>query len=162
MKPLRYLIIHCTASPGGRDITAADIIRWHTSPPPLGRGWSRVGYSDLIRLDGSLVNLRDFNQNDSVESDEYTFGDIGKNEVSRHIVYAGGCDSHMRPKDTRTPEQNAALTDYVRFMVRRHPAISIAGHYHFARKACPGFDVQAWLIVHNNKNENADSRNSNQ
>lgn len=145
MKPLRYLILHCTASPEGRNITAADIIRWHTSPPPLGRGWSRVGYSDLIMLDGSLINLRDYNQNDQVENDEYTFGVIGKNEVSRHIVYAGGCDARMSPMDTRTPDQIAAMTDYIRFMVRRHPAILIAGHYHFARKACPSFHVEEWL-----------------
>ncbi|MFA7629004.1 MAG: lysozyme, partial [Candidatus Dojkabacteria bacterium] len=29
MKTLQYLVIHCTATPAGRAVTAADIRRWH-------------------------------------------------------------------------------------------------------------------------------------
>lgn len=43
-KALQYLVIHCTATPEGREVSAADIRRWHTSPPSEGgRGWKQVG-----------------------------------------------------------------------------------------------------------------------
>ena len=29
---LKYLVIHCTATPEGRDVSAAEIRRWHTAP----------------------------------------------------------------------------------------------------------------------------------
>jgi hypothetical protein len=50
-KKLTYLVIHCTATPEGRDVTKEDIIRWHTAPKSKGgRGWSIVGYSRMINL----------------------------------------------------------------------------------------------------------------
>ena len=140
MAQLAYLIIHCTATPAGREVSREDIERWHLK----GRGWRRVGYTDLITLKGSLVNLTPFDQDDDVEAWELTNGVRGKNSVSRHIVYAGGLDKSMKPKDTRTTEQKGCLADYVRYMVRRRPSIVVAGHYHFANKACPSFDVEAW------------------
>ncbi len=139
-KPLKYLVIHCTATPEGREVTAADIERWHLG----GRGWSRVGYSDLIDLHGRLINLVPFNSDGQIDVWEISNGARGINGVSRHVVYAGGCDRAMKPEDTRTPEQKTALADYVRYMVRRHPGIQVAGHYHFSSKACPSFKVEDW------------------
>ena len=54
-KKFEYLVIHCTATREGENITPEQIREWHMGEN--GRGWSRVGYSDLIMLDGSLVNL---------------------------------------------------------------------------------------------------------
>ena len=31
-KALKYLVIHCTATPEGRDVSSADIRRMHTAP----------------------------------------------------------------------------------------------------------------------------------
>lgn len=36
MGTLRYLVIHCTATPCGREVTGAEIRRWHTSPVSQG------------------------------------------------------------------------------------------------------------------------------
>lgn len=151
---IKYLVVHCTATPEGREVTKADIERWHLSPKPSGRGWSRVGYTDLIQLGGELVNLSPFNQDNIIQNHEMTWGAKGINEVSRHVVYAGGCDKNMNPKDTRTIAQKEALEVYVKYMILRHPHIKIAGHYQFAAKACPSFEVPKWLksIGINNKN----------
>ena len=55
MAKLERLVIHCTATPPGREVSAADIRRWHTAPVSQGgRGWRQVGYTDLIHLDGSV------------------------------------------------------------------------------------------------------------
>ncbi|RHB24096.1 lysozyme, partial [Bacteroides stercoris] len=32
MAKLKYLVIHCTATPEGREVSSADIRKWHTSP----------------------------------------------------------------------------------------------------------------------------------
>lgn len=145
MSRLQYLVIHCTATPEGREVSAADIRRWHTSPPPAGRGWKQVGYTDLFHLDGSVERLVANNEDANVDPWEITNGAAGYNGVSRHIVYAGGCDAGMKPKDTRTAAQREALRKYVLDFHARHPGVRIVGHNQLAAKACPSFDVAAWL-----------------
>jgi N-acetylmuramoyl-L-alanine amidase len=144
-KKLTNLVIHCTATPEGREVSAQQIKQWHTAPKPRGRGWSRVGYSDLIELDGTLVNMREYNQDNLVQRSEMTWGVRGKNGTSRHVVYVGGLDSQFNPKDTRTDAQKKALETYVKFQILRNPNIKVSGHYHFSAKACPCFDVEEWL-----------------
>lgn len=145
-KPMKYLVIHCTATPEGREVSSADIRRWHTSPPPAGKGWRHVGYTDLIHLDGTIERLAPNNEDNRVDNWEITNGAAGYNSVSRHIVYVGGCDSAMRPKDTRTAAQCEALKRYVLEFHSRFPQIRIVGHHDLnPAKACPSFDVRAWL-----------------
>ena len=146
MAKLKYLVIHCTATPEGREVSAADIRRWHTAPKPTGRGWKQVGYTDLFHLDGTVERLVQNNEDENVDNWEITNGAAGYNSISRHIVYAGGMTAdNKRPKDTRTAAQKEALKRYVLDFHRKHPTIKIVGHNQLAAKACPSFDVPAWL-----------------
>ncbi len=147
MARLKYLVIHCTATREGREVSAAEIRRWHTSPTSAGgRGWKQVGYTDLIHLDGEVERLVGNNEDANVDPWEITNGAKGYNSVSRHVVYAGGCAKDGKtPKDTRTPAQHKALVEYVRDFHRRFPGVRIIGHNEVAAKACPSFDVQKWL-----------------
>lgn len=144
---MKRLVIHCTATPEGREVAAADIRHWHCDPVSKGgRGWKQVGYTDLIHLDGSVERLVRNNEDAVVDAWEVTNGAKGYNTTSRHIVYVGGCDKNMQPKDTRTEAQKKSLTDYVRNFHERFPSILIVGHNELdGRKACPSFDVQKWL-----------------
>jgi N-acetylmuramoyl-L-alanine amidase len=175
-KKLTFLIIHCSATPGGREVTSDTIRQWHMGPlfngktiifegktyPSVealpdkfiggvsikkirGRGWSRVGYADMVHLDGSIENLVPYDENDVVDPWEITNGASGINSISRHIVYVGGTDSKGYPEDTRTLKQIMALDEYVNNVVAKHPHILIAGHSDFAPKACPSFAVKEWL-----------------
>lgn len=128
-------------------MTGADIRRWHTSPKSKGgRGWRQVGYTDLIRLDGTVERLVENNEDAYVDGWEITNGARGYNAVSRHIVYAGGVAKDGKtPKDTRTAAQKAALEKYVKDFHKRFPKVRIIGHGEIAAKACPSFDVQKWL-----------------
>lgn len=147
-KKLKYLVIHCTATPAGREVSADDIRRWHTSPVSQGgRGWKQVGYTDLFHLDGSVERLVKNNEDMSVDPWEVTNGAAGYNSVSRHIVYAGGVDANDANKavDTRTPAQKEAMKRYVLDFHRRFPGVRIVGHNQLAAKACPSFDVPEWL-----------------
>lgn len=145
MKTLTYLVIHCTATPGGREVPSAEIRRWHLSPKPEGRGWRQVGYTDMVHLNGWVERLVDNNNDGIVDPWEITNGATGINQVSRHIVYVGGTDKAGRAKDTRTIAQKAALEKYVQDFVRAHPYILVAGHNQFAKKDCPSFSVPQFL-----------------
>lgn len=147
MASLKYLVIHCTATREGREVSGAEIRRWHTSPTSAGgRGWKQVGYTDLIHLDGKVERLVGNNEDANVDPWEITNGAKGYNSVSRHIVYAGGCAKDGKtPKDTRTLAQHKALVEYVKDFHRRFPGVRIIGHNEVAAKACPSFDVQKWL-----------------
>lgn len=141
MGKLKYIVIHCTDTQECREVTKQDIEQWHIKE----RGWSRVGYSDLIHIDGFLENLIPFNQDDTVDPWEVSNGARGYNSVSRHICYVGGYNG----QDTRTPEQKDCLLDYVRYMIRRYPDVKIVGHNELSTKDCPSFDVQKWLRENN-------------
>lgn len=146
MGRLRYLVIHCTATPEGREVSSADIRRWHTSPPPKGRGWKQVGYTDMIHLDGSVERLVGNNEDANVDPWEITNGAKGYNSVSRHVVYVGGLASDAKTaRDTRTAAQLKSMTAYVKSFHQEFPDVRIIGHNEVAAKACPSFDVQKWL-----------------
>ena len=144
---MKLLVIHCTATPAGREVSAEEIRRWHTAPPNEGgRGWKQVGYTDMVHLDGTVERLVANNEDDVVDPWEITNGAKGYNSISRHIVYVGGVAADGKtPEDTRTPGQLKALEDYVKDFHRRFPRVRIIGHNEIATKACPSFDVQAWL-----------------
>ena len=146
MAQLKRLVIHCTDTPEGRKVSSDDIRHWHTSPVSKGgRGWQQVGYTDMFHLDGSVERLVENNEDAWVDGWEITNGAKGYNAVSRHIVYVGGLDKKMKPKDTRTQAQHNALKAYVLDFHRRHPKVRIVGHCDLAAKACPSFNVAAWL-----------------
>jgi len=146
-KPLKYLVIHCTATPEGREVTSAQIRKWHTDPVSKGgRGWKQVGYTDMVHLDGRIERLVSNNEDEQVDNWEITNGAAGYNSISRHIVYVGGVATDGKTaKDTRTAAQRNALAEYVKKFHTAHPRVCIIGHNELAAKACPSFDVQKWL-----------------
>lgn len=147
MARLKYLVLHCTATAEGREVTSDEIRAWHTNPVSKGgRGWKQVGYTDLIHLDGHVERLVSNNEDVNVDPWEITNGAAGYNSVSRHVVYAGGVATDGKTaKDTRTQAQKQAMEAYVKDFHKRFPKVRIIGHGELAAKACPSFDVQAWL-----------------
>lgn len=149
MASMKYLVLHCTATPEGREVTSGEIRHWHTDPVKKGgRGWKQVGYTDMIHLDGRVERLVRNNEDAEVDPWEVTNGAKGYNTVSRHVVYVGGVSKDGKTaKDTRTEAQLKAMTAYVRDFHARFPQIRIVGHGELpgVKKACPSFDVAAWL-----------------
>lgn len=145
----KFLIIHCSATPEGKSYTAETIRNWHTKPKPVGRGWSRVGYSDLILLDGSRHNFVKHNGDKWIDENEITNGVSGINSISRHVCYIGGVDADKRtPKNTLTENQSMMLTSIIAEVLAYNPDVLIAGHNQFSNKACPSFFVPDWLRNH--------------
>ena len=130
MRNLDTIVIHCTATPEGRDVTAAEVRRWHTS-----KGWSDIGYHFLVRLDGTVEVGRPIERMGAHVR--------GHNKNTVGVAYAGGTDAKGKPADTLTQAQYAAIVQLVTELREEYGWMDVCGHRDFpgVRKACPSFDV---------------------
>lgn len=129
-RTITKIILHCTATPEGRDFTVEQIRQCH-----LSRGFSDIGYHYVIYRDGSIHAGRP----ESVVGAHCT----GQNTCSIGISYVGGevADGSHTPKDTRTPAQKKALRELVAALLEKYPGAEVHCHYEFANKACPSFKL---------------------
>ncbi|WP_172914049.1 N-acetylmuramoyl-L-alanine amidase [Capnocytophaga canis] len=136
-RSIKYLVVHCSATPEGREHTAKDIARWHKQ-----RGFTEIGYNYVIRLDGTIELGRDV--------DKIPAHVEGFNANSIGIVYIGGVSSPNpsegggKPKDTRTKGQKQSLLQLLKELRKLYPTAKIWGHRDFpnVKKACPCFDAK--------------------
>ena len=132
------ILVHCTATPEGREVTVDDVRRWHMQPKEKGGlGASDLGYHYLIDLKGGIHNGRDV--------DKVGAHCVDHNTYSIGVVYVGGMSKDMKEnKDTRTPEQKAALLDLLHKLRKLYPNAKIAGHRNYDKKGktCPNFDAK--------------------
>jgi N-acetylmuramoyl-L-alanine amidase len=130
MRAIHKIIIHCTATREGDDISVDTIRRWH-----LARGWSDCGYHYVIDIKGNI------NAGRPIE----LIGAhcIGENKYSIGIAYVGGVEADGKtPKDTRTKAQKDSIIRLVKKLKGCYPDVTIHGHNEFANKACPSYNVQ--------------------
>ena len=129
MRKIDKIIVHCTATPAGREVTVADVRAWHKA-----RGFRTIGYHYLVYLDGTVHAGR--------RESEVGAHCLGQNARSIGVCYVGGLDAVTgEPRDTRTPAQRRALRELVGSLRRRYPSATVHGHREFAAKACPCFDI---------------------
>ena len=131
-RTIREIIIHCSATPEGRNYTVEDIRRWHRQ-----QGWSDIGYHYVIYRDGTIHEGR--------HVDIAGAHCVNHNAHSIGICYIGGVASDGKtPKDTRTLTQRAALLSLLNELRQLYPNAKIYGHRNFdPRKACPCFDAMS-------------------
>lgn len=133
-KKIKFLTIHCAATPEGRDVKAKTIGEWDIAK------FGQISYHYVIELDGSFVRtLRD---------DQRGAHTGGANTGNIGICYVGGMDKNMKsPKDTRTPAQKVAMKNLITAYTGKYPGIIVRGHRDWpgVNKACPSFDVAAQM-----------------
>lgn len=135
MRKINRIIIHCSATPEGRDVKTSTIKKWHVDPKPKGNGWSDIGYHYVIEMDGTVVHGRPIKKAGAHVS--------GHNADSIGVCYIGGMDKEMKKaKDTRTTEQRIALKSLIRTLTAIYEGATVHGHNEYANKACPSFNVQ--------------------
>lgn len=135
-RTITEIIVHCTATPEGKDYTVEEIRRWHTTPPPKGRGWSDIGYHYVIDRKGHILPGRDVDKI-GAHCESHNSHSIG-------IVYIGGMTAdNKKTKDTRTLSQKAALLKLILELRRLYPKAKIYGHHDLDKgKECPCFDAK--------------------
>lgn len=132
MRKINKIIIHCSATPEGREVTVEEIDKWHKQ-----RGFNSIGYHYVIYPDGSIHKGR--------EEEEIGAHCTGQNSNSIGICYIGGMDKQNKtPKDTRTDKQKEKLIMLVENLINKYELTvgDVYGHYQFANKACPSFDIK--------------------
>lgn len=144
-RKITEIIIHCSATPDGKDYTVDDIRRWHKQ-----RGYSDVGYHYIVYRNGQLVQGRDVNIIGAHAS--------GHNAHSIGICYIGGMSAdNTRPEDTRTLRQKGRLLSLLVDLRKLYPNARIVGHRDLSEdkngdgiiepsewmKACPSFDAKS-------------------
>lgn len=152
MRAIRNIVIHCSASPNGRDVSVEEIDRWHAA-----RGFNRrpaaieanrpnlkhIGYHHVIEIDGTM-----------------RFGrahiEIGAHVAGSNADSIGIC---MIGTDKFTAAQWASLAQLHTDLSDRYVSAIWLGHRDFSPdlngdgiiqpqewlKTCPGFDVNEWL-----------------
>lgn len=130
MRRINEIIIHCTATPEGSDVSVADIDRCHRE-----RGFIEIGYHFVVMADGRIETGR------NIEAAGAHC--LGHNPNSVGVAYVGGLARDCKtPKDTRTEAQKKALRELVAKLRVQFPGATVHGHNEFAKKACPCFDVR--------------------
>lgn len=151
MKTIDSIIIHCSATREGQDLRAKDMDRMHKQ-----RGFNQIGYNFVIDLDGTVENGRPLSI-DGAHCNTKGFSKESYNKHSIGICYIGGIDATGKAKDTRTPEQKAALRNLVAKLCKEYTIIELLGHRDTSPdldssgevepkeyiKSCPCFDVRA-------------------
>lgn len=122
------IIVHCTATPAGRDVTVEEIDRWHRA-----QGFDCIGYHYVVYRDGSIHAGRPVEQQ-GAHCKGYNASSIG-------VSYVGGIDGRGNPCDTRTPEQRRALRSLLETLCVVYSGARVYSHRDFAAKACPCFDA---------------------
>jgi len=133
MREIKFLVLHCTAGPQSQSIKSIQDY-WKNE-----LGWKSPGYHYIIQPNGIAVSLQPIEKPSN--------GVAGYNSNSIHISYIGGVDGKGNPVDNRTPEQIKTQIFLLSKFKKMFPQAEIKGHRDFpgVKKACPSFDVKAWL-----------------
>tara|TARA_R100001443_G_scaffold11414_2_gene20966 strand:+ start:970 stop:1485 length:516 start_codon:yes stop_codon:yes gene_type:complete len=143
MREVKYIVIHCSATKEGVNVSAATIDTWHKR-----RGWNGIGYHYVIGIDGKIEAGRPVNTMGA-----HVGG--GGNRASIGIAYIGGVDANLKAKDTRTEAQKKSLIKIIEILKNIYPQASIHGHRDYSvdkdgdgvephefMKMCPCFDAE--------------------
>ncbi len=130
MRIINEIIIHCSATPEGKDYTVEQIKQWHKQ-----RGFSDIGYHYVIYRDGSIHSGRPI--------ERIGAHCLKHNAHSIGVCYIGGVAKDGKtPKDTRTDAQKESLIKLIKELKAKYPKATVHGHREYANKACPCFDAK--------------------
>ena len=131
MRKINKIILHCSATPQGREVSVSTIRKWH-----LQRGFNDIGYHFVIDLQGGVHIGRPISKQGAHCS--------GHNRGSIGICYVGGMSKDMKKaKDTRTQAQKDSLINLMHELIYKYNKdMTIHGHNEYSNKRCPSFIVK--------------------
>lgn len=130
MKEVRYIVVHCTATPLSQRVSVSKLDSWHKA-----KGWDGIGYHWYIDRDGHIFPGRSETQAGAHV--------LGFNNHSIGVCYEGGINEKGQDDDTRTEKQKIALLFVLKDLKKSYPNAIILGHRDFpnVHKSCPCFDA---------------------
>jgi len=129
---LKYLIIHSTNTREGKNISLT--------------GGIKSLYSDVVDISGNIINFLSDSKDNRVSDWNLKYNNENIDSTSRHIAYVGGTNKdNTNAKDTRTEKQKETLEIYIKYMIKRHPSVQVAGYNQLKDKSSPNFKVNEWL-----------------
>ena len=127
-------MIHCADTYPDMDIGRKEIDQWHRK-----RAFLMIGYHYVIRRDGTVEVGRELS---TPGAHAY-----GYNQKSLGICMVGGKSRETDGlEDNFTDEQWEALEVLCSQVRGLYPEAKVVGHNEISNKACPSFDVQAWVV----------------
>lgn len=132
---VKYLVVHCAATPPSADIGAKEIDRWHRA-----RGFFQIGYHKVIRRNGVIEDGRPLDMPGAHAR--------GFNHLSIGVCLVGGvAEDGKTPENNFTDEQWPSLRVLLKELKVRFPNATILGHRDLpdVHKACPSFGVREYL-----------------
>lgn len=153
MRAVNLIVIHCSATPQGRQVTVYDLDKWHAergfqrqaaAAAAFNPGLKHIGYHYLIDLKGEVFTGRDVEE-------------VGAHVAGHNARSVGVCMVGMK---RFTAAQWAALRRLVIGLRAAYPGARICGHRDLSPDAdgdgvvepqewlkdCPTFDVKSWLL----------------
>lgn len=141
MREIRYIAVHCTASP--QTETIAGLLQEFKR-----KGWTNPGYHYVVAADGKITQLLD--------EANVSNGVRGYNSMLINVAYIGGIDKYGKAADNRTPAQKKSLIQLLGMLKKKYPQAIIQGHRDFSpdlnkdgkitpnewMKQCPCFDAK--------------------
>ncbi len=123
MRKITEIIIHCAATPNGKEFHNTDVDRWHKE-----RGWQGIGYHYVICVGGDIEPGRPVDI-------------VGAHAQGHNAQSIGIC---MIGMDKFTLPQWEALQGLVFELTGKFSDAVVIGHREVSKKLCPGFDVRSW------------------
>ena len=147
MRKINLIVIHCSATRTGSELTPKALEQMHRD-----RGFDGTGYHYYIRRSGEVTLGRPLEKMGAHAK--------GHNAYSIGICYEGGLDHRGQAQDTRTTEQCLAMACLIRLLLFSFPGSRVCGHRdlspdlngngiiepHEWLKQCPCFDAaRFWM-----------------
>lgn len=129
-----FIAVHCSATQDSMDVGVKEIDRWHRD-----KGFLKIGYHFVIRRSGVVEVGRPVTEV-GAHVEDFNSRSIG-------ICMVGGVNKQLKAENNFTPAQFASLANLLKELAPQFPQAVVQGHRDFPNvaKACPSFDVRAWL-----------------
>lgn len=132
MREINKIIIHCADTKPKMDIGVETIRQWHVGE----RGWSDIGYHDVIRRSGEIEHGRphEIPGAHAFKNNSHSIG----------VCLVGGMKQNGKGSEFNfTQAQMLALFGYIAAMKAKYTKAKVIGHNQVSTKECPTFNVAA-------------------
>ena len=137
MRKIDSVIIHCAYTKPSMDIGVEEIEEWHKARGFKSPYGVSCGYHFVIKRDGTIETGRELKSAGAHAR--------GHNAHSIGVCLSGGMGRKGGEDSNFTYQQYDSLRTLCQKLKEDFPGVAFHGHRDFSSKACPCFDVKAFM-----------------